>query len=223
MAEDTPQHAPSRWDPWRKRYALVSDILTPQRLGLVLAVALLGVVGLIGGPDAVEGVDAAEVPVVEVGTPIAATPFEVTVRRARHFDELKGTLHPTDGFRYLVVSLDVTLRNDRHSEYGDLRRALHLDAPGLKTIELASGPRVEDPRLLRGLDAIDAYAFQPGLDTPVIAVWQQDATAPIPATVTLTLDRQTWRASSMDNAWRWHDPTPVARVTLPLEKLEAEG
>ena len=211
----------TKLDVARKRYALVSDLLTPQRLGLVLAVALLGLIGAVGGWDAIEGVEAPEVPRVEVGEPIKAHPFEITVRRARHFDALEGALYREEGQRYLVVSLDVTLRNDVHVPGETLRDALHLDAPGLKMLALKSGPSPERPRLLRGLDALDARTYQPGLEVPTIAVWQQEVGAPIPDEVTVTFDRQTWRASSLDGSMRWFDPTPVARVTLPLEALEA--
>lgn len=220
MADHTPQRAESRLETWRKRYALVSDILTPQRLGLLLAVALLGIVALAGGWQAVEGVEAPETPKVAVGDKIAATPIEVSVRRARHFDELKPSLPRTDGYRYLVVSLDLTLRNDEFVSAYDLQRAIALDAPGLKSTPLRSGPRIDDPRLLRGLDGLDAKAFQPGLPTPTIAVWQQALTEPIPAEVTVTFAQQTWRQSVLDGAWRWSDPSPVARVTLPVEALE---
>lgn len=221
MAEHTPQRAKSRVETWRKRYALVSDILTPQRLGLLLAVALLAMVGVVGGWQAVEGVDAPEVPVVKVGETIKATPFEVTVRRARHFEELKPTLYPVKGYRYLVVSLDVTARKDRYVDAETLRSALSLDAPGLKTLPLASGPTPERPRLLRGLDALGARTYQPGLATSTIAVWEQELGAPIPDEVTVTLSAHTWRQWIMDGAWRWSDATPVARVTLPVDAVEA--
>jgi len=217
VAEHTPQRAASRLETWRKRYALVSDILTPQRLGLLGAVALLGVLGAFGGWQAVEGVDAPEVPLAKVGEPVDVAPFEITVRRARHFDELRPALYPTDGYRYLVVSLDVTSHNKTPVAGLDFKPAITVDAEGLQTV----GDRPEAPRLLRGVDALDARSFQPGLTTSTIVVWQQADSTPVPAEVTVTLSAQTWRQSVMDGGWRWSDPAPVARVTLPVEALEA--
>lgn len=220
MAEHTPQRAVSRWEPWRKRYALVSDILTPQRIGLVLAVALLGIVGVVGGWDAVEGVETPEVPVVEVGTLIEAAPFEVTVRRARHFERLPNTLPSADGFRYLALSLDVTVRNDQWVSFTDLKNAVRLEADSLRPLGDEPGRR-PDPTLLRGLDALPVRSLQPGLTTSTIVVWQQSTDVPVPNTVTVELDQQTWRQSTLDGGWRWSDGAPVARVTLPVEALDA--
>ncbi len=221
MAEHTPERAKSRLEPWRKRYALVSDILTPQRIGLLLAVALLGVVALAGGWQAVEGVEGPETPKVAVGEKIVATPMEVTVRRARHFEELKPSLPRADGYRYLVVSLDLTLRHERYVSGVELAPAISLDAAGLKTTPLRSGPKINDPSLLRGLDGLPARTYQPGLATSTIVVWQQALTEPIPTEVTITFAKQTWRQSVLDGGWGWYDPAPVARVTLPLEELDA--
>lgn len=220
MADPTPRRAKSRWEPWRKRYALISDIASPQRIGLLLAVALLALVGALGGLDAVEAVETPQTPVVAVGETIKAKPFEVTVRRARHFNELKPALYAQEGYRYLVVSLDVTLRNDRYVHALDLKTAVEVDAVGLKTVTYGGTSRPEDPVVLRGMDSLGLRTLQPGLTTSTIFVWQQEVSTPIPDTVTITLSAQTWRKSSLDSSWRWFDPTPVARVTLPLEALE---
>lgn len=64
MAEQTPP-SPSRFQRATRWYGYVSDILTPGRIGLLLGAAVLGVVGIFGGWDAVS--DAAEdMPTVEV-------------------------------------------------------------------------------------------------------------------------------------------------------------
>ncbi len=74
-----------------KVYGLVSDILTPQRLGLLAAVAVLLGFGWLGGwNEAVAETD--DIPVVKAGDAHAAKPFEITVKKAFHADKLSPIL-----------------------------------------------------------------------------------------------------------------------------------
>ena len=83
----------------QKTYALVSDILTPQRIGLFLAFALLLGIGLFGGWDAaVTEVD--DVPRGEPSATAAVPPFDVVFRRARYGDSLEPAFRPQEGVRY---------------------------------------------------------------------------------------------------------------------------
>ena len=50
----------------------------------------------------------------------------------------------------------------------------------------------------------------------VIAVYQQSSSQPVPTKLTVTLHQYTWRKSALDNHLNWFDPTPVARVEVPV-------
>jgi hypothetical protein len=83
-------------------YGHVSDVLTIPRIGALLGLVVIVLVGAVGGwGGATEAAE--EAPTAAVGTPIEAEPFEVTVRRARFFDELRPSFYAEDGFRYLAL------------------------------------------------------------------------------------------------------------------------
>lgn len=220
----TPDRPPTRLERWKGRYDLVSDIFTPQRLGLALAVVLVAVVGAVGGPGLVEAVEA-EVPVVEPGTKVAAAPFEVTIRKARHGAELKPVAYRADGVRYLFVVADVTVTGREPVDAEAVRAALTLDAERLRAIPSRREPGVtrrEPPQAHRTSDSLRAATLQPGIDYELVFTWQQDATVPVPAQVTATVHGHTWRESMLDGSHGWRDPAAVALVTVPVEPLREE-
>src|SRR5690606_27691334 len=129
-------------------YGYVSDILTPQRLVLGLGVLVLGVVGLLGGwgtvSDAVE-----DTPVVDVDAVFVAAPFEITVTRARAFDELDQAFYAEEGFRYIAVMADITNTTDQPVPASVLADSIGLEVQGLRTIELDAGPKTIAPDVVR--------------------------------------------------------------------------
>ena len=213
--EETP---PTRLQRLAALYGHVSDVLTIPRIGALLGLVVIVLVGAVGGwGGATEAAE--EAPTAAVGTPIEAEPFEVTVRRARFFDELRPSFYAEDGFRYLALSVDVTPTATEPVGGAVFARAATLEVPGLRTIDLSSGPKVADPQVVRTADGLTQHTFQPGLTTNVVLVWQQEIGETLPAQVSLTLARHTLRRSSMDGTLGWRDPSPVAGVTLALEPL----
>lgn len=202
-------------------YGYVSDVLTPQRVGLLLGAALLAGVSLGGGLGlATEALDA--IPVVEQGEIAAATPFEVTVKRARVFDELATLLPAEPEYRYISVSVDVTNASQEFVSAGILTNGVNLDVRGLRSIELTSGAVPLAPQAIRTSDSLSQSTFQPGLTTNVVLVWQQAKDEAIPDDITVTFDQYTWRRSAMDRSFGWHDASPAVRLTLPLEPMEGQ-
>ena len=200
----------------QKTYALVSDILTPQRIGLFLAFALLLGIGLFGGWDAaVTEVD--DVPRGEPSATAAVPPFDVVFRRARYGDSLEPAFRPQEGVRYWFVSLDVTNTTNLPVDRFTLTDDIAIDLPGLKSFP-GVPPR---PTPYRLLDSLTQGDFQPGLTTQIALVWEQDAAAAIPDEVTLTVPKYTWRASSMDGSTGWRDAEPGLIITLPADPLGA--
>ncbi|MFC5338390.1 hypothetical protein [Leucobacter denitrificans] len=217
----TPDRPPSRLRRATAWYGAVSDILTPQRLALVAGALALGAVGIFGGWDAVSDADD-EVPTYGSGAEFVATPFEVSTQRARVFDELAGAFYAEDGYRYIALLVDVTNTSDRPVPAYTLSESISLDVHGVRTIELEDGPKQARPTILRGIDGLTQYTFQPGLTTNVVIGWQQEVSAAIPDDATIVFSGNIWRRSTLDDSLGWRDPVPAARVTLPVEPLESE-
>ncbi len=214
VADHTPRRAASpRWAAWRKRYALVSDILTPQRIGLLLLLVVLLGTGLLGGwQDALTG-DADDLPAVEPSASATAAPFTWVVKKAFSGDELKPAAYPRDGVRYLFVTVDATNTSDLPTFASLLTGAAHVEVPGIAT--------QARPTVVRVLDGQAARAFSPDVAVPVVLVWEQDAAQPAPERVTVTVDGHTFRRSTMDASTEWRDPVPAFTVTLPVEEVPA--
>lgn len=185
-----------------------------------MGVLAIGLVGLFGGWGAV-GDAADSTPVAQVDESFAATPFEVTVTRARVFDELPDAFPREDGYRYLALIADVTNTSSEPVPAGILTDGLSLDAPGLRTIELDSGPHPMSARVVRMVDSLSQHTFQPGLTTSVVIVWQQEVSADAPTHASATFAQHNWRRSTLDDVFGWRDPVPAATLGLPAEPLEA--
>lgn len=229
MAENTPRRAlpdapaptstrepararPSRLATWHDRYALVSDILTPQRVGLVLVAVVLLVTGALGGLDAVRAVEAEEIPTAQPGEVLAVAPFTIAVTSLRQGDALPPVARAEPGVTYYMAVLDITNTGDTVVDGVALAQALGLDAPGIDP----ASPQVT---LYRVEDSLRARGYQPGVPVPSVAVWKADASAARPAEVTLTLSSLRWHQffSSADAAWEVDEP--VRRLTLPVKAL----
>lgn len=233
MAEDTPRRAlpdapaneagdaperaeePDALERAQTAYDLVSDILTPTRIGLLLAAVVLLLTGWLGGLAAVD--EATEdLPRAEPGRPVEAGPFEITVTRARSGAELPPLVRSAEGVRHLFLVIDVRSTHDDPVSETVLRRALTIDAEGL----LVPTGTPQAAGVARIGDGLPVRTLQPGLDVPTVVYWRQDAAVPAPGELTVTLHRQTWRRSVASGSNDWLDVTPVARVTIPVEPLD---
>lgn len=209
MADPTPRRARSRLEPWRTRYGLVSDILTPQRIGLGLLALVLLATGLLGGwGDALSADE--DLPRVEPSATAEAAPFRLVVKKAFHGSELPPAVRPSDGVRYVFVTLEATNTATAPVHASILSGDLAVDVDGLTAA---------NPRVLRVNDGQPARAFSPDVTVPVVVVWEQDASAPAPTALTLTVPGYTFRRSSMDASEDWRDPTPAFRVSLPVNPV----
>ena len=204
-----------------KWYGYVSDVLTPQRIGLLLGAALLVIVGFAGGFGAVLE-DGELVPVTEAGEVTSAAPFSLAVRRAVSFMELSPAFPAEPDYRYVSVSVDVTNSSDTFVSANVLASGVSVSLQGQRTMMLSAGPTPLQPQIVRTADTLNQPTFQPGLTTNVVLIWQQSTAESIPTEVTITLDQHTWRRSSLDRTYGWRDPVPVTQITLPVEILVGE-
>lgn len=205
---------PTRLERAQAKYELVSDVLTPSRILVLVGLIAVLIVGLVGGWDSVAEVDEA----LPTATPSAVTnaaPFELTVKRARHGLELPPVALARDGQRYLFVTVDVTNTADQPVPASVLADAVTIDAEGLPM----AGEEPLAPTVFRVNDGLPAKALQPGVATPTVLVWAQDAAAALPDEVAITLHSHTWRASAATGGEGWMDTTALAALTVPLEPL----
>lgn len=209
---DAPRHAVPRLEAWRTRWAWVSDILTPQRIGLGLLALVLLVAGAFGGwEDALTAEETT--PRAEPGATVAAAPFDVVVRKAFQGDALPPVANARDGVRYLFVTLDVTNTSDAPVFSSILSSDLGVDLTGVDT--------TFPPQVFRINDTQGARSFSPDVTVPVVVVWELDASLDPPTEVTLTVPRHTWRRASLDSSMGWRDPEPAVEVTLPVAEVPA--
>jgi len=194
----------------KKAYDLVSDVLSPKRLGLLAAVAAVLLAGLFGGWEQVDAVEKAS-PTVAVGATTAVGPFDVAIRRAYVATALPPFLPKTTGVRYLVVLADVRTTGDQPQYASLLKDVLVADAAGLKP---------HGPTTYRLSDGLSAGLLQPSLTYQVVCVWEQETATDAPGQVRLTLNKLTWRTSLNDGSSYWLDPTPVGIVTVGVQPLE---
>lgn len=219
---------PTRLAKAAKVFGLTKDLVTPTNVAVGALVLILAGVGLTGGWGAVAAEADAEadtVPTKAAGEVFTAKPFQLAITKARAFDELPGVLPKSKGARYLVVAADVTDTDARYVEddAGITRHlidddAVSIDAKGLvdqlgKPLTEGKAPR---PTVLRVNDTQRQAAFQPGVLTPVIVVFEQASSEPVPTELTVTVNSFTWRKSTLDNHYFWADPKPAAKVTLPV-------
>ena len=171
-------------------------------------------VGIVGGWDRVAASDDA-LPVATPSATMAVAPFDAVLRRVRVGDELPPVARPQEGVRYLFVSLDLTNTSPRPATGDVLADLVTIDAPGLRQL---AGITVS-PMVYRLGDAQQARALQPGVATPVVLIWEQDASQPVPETVTVTVHSHTWRPSAATGQEQWLDQTPVAEAVMKVDPL----
>lgn len=210
-----PDPEPTRLQRAKKAYGVVGDILTPGRIALLVAALVLLVTGLVGGWEAATATDD-DTPVVTAGKPQDVTPFEITVQRLRHGDELPGVAPLSETHRYLFLVLDVTNTTDAPVDFTKLARAITIDADGLLT---TPDGIVHRPQVYRGNDGLLARTYPPGVVTPTVLVWSQDRDVPPPDEVGLTLNAFIWRYSAVEERESWFDEEPTATMTLEAKPM----
>lgn len=200
----------SRLEKWRDRYSLVSDVLTPQRIGLVLAAIILAVSGAFGGLDTVEAEKIQDVPAAQTGQDLAVKPFTITVTKLIHFDELGSIAPAKAGTTYYMAVMNITNTSDSVIAASVLTPAIKLDAPNIV--------RSTNLLLYRAKDSLPARAYQPDVPVLTAAIWTADANAPRPTEATLTLSKLTWYEYFISSEAAWRVDGPAYTVTLPVQE-----
>lgn len=194
---------------------------SPANLGSALLVAAL--VGSLpfGGWRAASGDEVAQ---VAVGQPVEADPFRITVQEARYGEDLGGALRQnyTEGLQHVIVIVTLHNVSDATLRTSELRDTITIE--GLPDpVDLLGDPVEEQHRWVNEVfemvddqpDVLAAYG--PGMDY-TLAFSQRTSATPeeMPETLTVTLDRRTYKQRTISKEFAWQDPAPVAEVTVPL-------
>ncbi|MDO5084380.1 MAG: hypothetical protein Q4D89_13415 [Arachnia propionica] len=194
----------------------VRRLFTPITLSLVICVLSLTLIGVFGGWEPVAQ-ERDRVVTILPGETVTAHPFAVTPVAA-YWTTLKDAPYLTPaGKRLLVVELELQVQETFPVPAILLTGDTTLEAPGIET--RGTDPTTARQRLygsFRTLDTHTPWYLQPGLRHPITALWAQDLSVPAPETLTLTFPSFTWRQHSGGLGHDWFDPTPAARVTLPV-------
>ncbi len=217
---DEPPNQPSRLKRAKEGYKLVSDIFTPGRIVLLVAVLFIGAVGLWGGWDVV-GEDA-NLPRTEMGEASDVKPFEVNPATAHYFDEIEWVLPVEEGYRYIALMMDVENTSDTVVLNTVLMDSVQIDLEGLKQLDTGDELIPARPQVIRVADALGQRSFQPGLPVQVILVWQQESGVEPPSELAVTFSENTWRRSTLDEQMAWLDPKPAIQYVLPLSEAVDE-
>lgn len=188
---------------------------------LMAGAVVLLVSGLFGGLREAP-VEAAEP--LKVGSPHKAEPFTLTVDRARWTSDL-GEIGKTERGRYLIVIVKVRTDADRSVNLGVLQQALALQsAKGIYNSmggdKIVASEKAK-PSVHALPDGTRMSVLPPGLTYELAYIWEQKASEPVPAKLSVASRSHTWRQSSLDDQMSWFDETIDAVGTVPVTEAKA--
>jgi hypothetical protein len=190
-----------------ERSAGIRDWLTLQRvvLGLV-AVATLISIPFGGLRDAKDDDPDHGVPRIEVNQLSEGGPFNVTVTGGRLLKDQDGLHTSKDNNRWLCILATLEVTDTKSS----------MDFYELFVVKGAQGivSKVPDVRVVS--DLAIAPALHPGVPEKMVFLWEQEADAPVPTQVEVTIIGKTYRPDSFTNNLGWFDATERAVLTVPI-------
>ncbi|AKK02874.1 hypothetical protein CEPID_05025 [Corynebacterium epidermidicanis] len=167
---------------------LASGLFTRTNVLVMLAAALVGILGLQHGFDDAEPYQLQKLQLLGGSQQIEAKPFLIEMGPAREAD---GKLE---------VPMTITMTAPRALVYAtDLNQVFKLE--GSDAFPQVDRPAGDFPRRITTLS--------PGVATEVVVSWPST-----PGPKTLVINSLSWRKSSLDGSMIWADPEPVAEVVL---------
>ncbi|MDQ7905355.1 hypothetical protein RB614_12550 [Phytohabitans sp. ZYX-F-186] len=154
-------------------------------------------------------------PPVKVDEVSKGEPWNVTVTGGRLVgDGLPGVHLDNPANRWVVVlaTIEVTAPESRDDmdEIIDVTGVEGLvDDPNLKGL---------DPQYVLSMrDGTPVRYLQPSMPEKLAFFWEQESTAAVPTEMTVTINKKTYRVSTLDGHKAWFDPEPRAELTVPIE------
>jgi hypothetical protein len=184
--------------------------------GVIAAVALAVVVGLLGGwartrPDGVRA--------IQPGVQVDVTPFTVRLDSAEAVYELDGDL-ADEGLAYVVVDGEVSL-DVNESVSGEVLEETFVADLTRTYSKFGSRQDVAEPQVFVADDGSSLGGIGPGLTYRVRLVYTLDEAA-VQDDVTVSLLEHSKRPSFIDGVIGWLDMQPAARVSLVVAALPDE-
>ena len=134
-----------------------------------------------------------------------------------------GTIaYPSDGVRYLFVTVRARLVDSDDPTDPVIQNALSLSVEGLSSVPSRTNPGeqlLNKPGVYRLSDAHSGDDLQPGLDYDLVFVWEQDTSVPAPTELQVTVSKFIYRRSSLSGGFEWTDESGIATVTVPVTAL----
>ena len=206
------------------RSHLLPFIATRSLRQLVLGTGalLLLVSGLFGGlaraePD--------ELDTLVAGRTVETAPFDITVTKVGWATDLGEVLGESEVGRFLVVYATITSTEKQSVDGFVLGEAVRLQ--GLKGFvkspaggdELVASDEAR-PNLVVRDDQVTFDVLNPGLTYDVAYIWEQNAEAPVPSTVDVTVYDHGFRQSSIDDQENWFDSSVMATGAFSVTELD---
>jgi hypothetical protein len=211
-------HAAPTGQPPAPRSRVVNRLLhQPLRnLGVGVTVIVLGSTAAFGGLRPATG-DTRTAP-VQVGVLTHVAPYDVTITKVLWVEDLPNVYPTQPGDHWLAIT--ATVRNTHDTSLsGGVELAESVTVSGVDGLVHPPEPgtdrvRSDDRKLIA--DSSDLDPVQPGIDYPMVFLFEQKATAAPPNQVRVQFVAHTWREDSIDKTFRWFDPTVIAESDLPV-------
>ena len=195
------------------------DPATPANVAIVGGLALVLIVAAFGGWGFATWEADETLPAAAPSEATTAEPFEFEILKAFTAEELPPIVPKEDGVRYVLLTAQVTNRDDLPVEAHTLQDAITIDAHGLAVQEIDGQEKVIPPRAYRIDDGLAQLTSQPDVTTKVVFLWKQDARREPPKELTVTLKSHTYRRSALGTSMAWLSPEDKVTVTLPVQEV----
>lgn len=204
---------------WSHTHASRRRIVTPFRVVLVGLLAVVVVIGVLGGWRRADRAGA-DVPTIQPGETVSGLPFAITPKRAEWTTSTEEPFFTKEGERLIVLVLELETMADFPVHAHVLSGELITDIQSAEGTEFLPGFFRRTARLTyRTIDQQTAAAVSPALPQEIGFVFAQPTATPLPDEVTVLLPTLTWREHSGGIGHNWFDPAVTAQVTLPVERM----
>ncbi|MGI8414994.1 MAG: hypothetical protein ACR2P2_02065 [Nakamurella sp.] len=183
------------------------------RWAIVVIALLVAVTGLFGGLKA--AANAGEAP-MKLGVAVTTPQWSVTVQRARlaTADQL-APLHPLQPHTHwlgVVAEVMVTASTPQ------LVTGTGDSTPGV--IEVSGVQGIQHPwadQVAIVQDASTSPELQPGVSEQIVFLWEQQDSAPVLASATVTVMSLSYIRSVSDDTLRWLNPAPYGHLAVAVQ------
>jgi hypothetical protein len=187
-----------------------------RNLGIGVTAIVLGSTAAFGGLE--PATEKPQLSPVEVGVRTHVAPYDITINKVLWVSDLPNVYPMQDGDHWLAVTATVRNTHDTSLSGGvELAQALTLSrVEGLVHRPEPGTDRVRSDYQKLIADSSDLDPVQPGIDYPMVFLFEQKAASTPPDRIRVQFVAHTWREDSIDKTFQWFDPTVIAESELPV-------